>query len=67
LNRVIVGPEKFWENFDIPVGIFVGEIFIQPIANRPMRRFDNATINVGIPTHLKLNALEFQRLLEVFI
>jgi len=43
VNRVIVGPDKFWENVDITVDIFVGEIFIQPIANRPMRAFDNAT------------------------
>ena len=32
-----------------------------------MRAFDYATFNVGIPTHLKLNALAVQHLLEVFI
>jgi len=67
VNRVIVGPDKYWESVDIPVGIFVGEIFIQPIANRPMRAFGDATFNAGNPTYLKLNALAFQHLLEVFI
>jgi len=67
VNRVIVGVDKFWKNVDIPVVIFVSEIFIQPIANWPLRKFDCATFNVGIPKHLKLNALAFKQILEVFI
>jgi len=59
VNRVIVGPGKFWENVDIFVRIFVGEIFIQPIANRCLRTFEDATFNFVIPAHLKLNSLAF--------
>ena len=32
-----------------------------------MRAFDHATFNVGIPTHLKLDALAFQHRSEVSI
>ena len=32
-----------------------------------MRAFDDATFNVGIPKHLKLDALAFQHLLELSI
>ena len=64
---MIVDLDKFWKNVDIPVGIFVSEIFIQRIANCPMSAFDHATFNVGIPTHLKLDALAFQHLSEVSI
>jgi len=57
--RVILGPDKFWENVVIPVGTFVDEIFIQPTANSTIRMFHEATFNFRIPTHLKLNALAF--------
>ena len=59
VNRVIVGPDNIWENVVISVGILVGEIFTQLIANRSMRAFDEATFNVGIRTRLKLNGLAF--------
>jgi len=58
-NRVIVGTDKFSDNVYICAGIFVGVIFIEPIANRTMPVFDDAILNVGIPTHLKVNALSF--------
>ena len=67
MNRVILGLDKFWKNVDIPVGIFVSEIFKQPIANCPMRTYDHAKFNVGIPIHLKMDALAFQHLSEVSI
>jgi len=67
VNRVIVGTDKFWENDDIFVGIFVGEILIQPIANRSVCALDDASFNFGIHRHLKLNTLAFQHRLEVFI
>ena len=50
VNRVIVGPGKFWENVDISVGIFVCEIFIQPFANRSSSASNDATSDVFLNT-----------------
>jgi len=59
VDRVSVGFDKFRENVDISVRIFISAIFVHHIANRSMRAFDDGAFNFGILTHLKKNALTF--------
>jgi hypothetical protein len=65
--RVVVSSDKFWENVDIPVRVFIGEVFIEPVPNCPLSSLHDRAFNVGIFTYLKLNALTFQRVLKLSV
>jgi len=61
VNRVIVGLDKFRQNIDISVGIFICKIFVDSIANCAMDTFHDRTFQVGVPTQQKLNAIPSSR------
>ena len=66
MNRVIVGLEKFRQNIDISVGMFMCKIFVESIANPAKHTFSDRTFEVGVPAHLKLNALVLLHVLKMF-
>ena len=48
VNRVIVGPDKFWEIVDISKGIFISKIFVYSITKCAMRKFHDRTFHVAV-------------------
>ena len=48
--------DKFRQDMDITICIFMYEICIESIANRALHAFDDRTFQVGVPAHMKLNA-----------
>ena len=67
MNRIVVSFDIFRKNVYISVRIFVGKIFIQPIADRPMSSFDDRAFHVGIFTYVKMVALAFLQVLKLSI
>jgi len=60
VNRVIVIFDKLTENAAINTRIFIGETFLEPIANGSMISIKDGAINVGIFTRLKPDVLMLQ-------
>jgi len=56
MNRVIVGLDKFRQNMDISLRIFMYKIFVESIANRAMQKFQERTFQVDVSARVILNA-----------
>jgi len=56
VNGVIVDLDKFRQKINISVVIFIYKIFVDSIANCAMHSFHGRTLQLGVSTHLKLNA-----------
>jgi len=56
VNRIVAGLDKFRQEIDISLCIFICKIFLETTANCAMHAFYDCTFQVGVPTHLKLNA-----------
>jgi len=67
VNRICVCFDKFWENVDISVRIFIGKVFVELIANHSISNFYDGAFHFGIFIYLKLKVLMFQHVLKVFI
>jgi len=59
VNRVIVRLDKFRQNINISVRIFICKIFIESIANRAMHTFQDRRFQVGVSAHVILNVPSF--------
>ena len=64
VTRVVILHYEFRHYVDVSVRVFVCHVFLQLIANRAMVPFSYSAFHIWISTHLKLNALLFQHVLN---